>query len=275
MTVAAGTKYFIDPSIAVGYAYQIGIGNPDFASVQLPAVQSNDFILAYLENGSWLKTMVAPGGTFDFPSGGVTSFDVTGIDSSLKLDPGDTTAFVTGLTFTADGSFTGTQTPITSGAAIPEPSTWAMMLIGFMGLGYAAYRQTRSNFVHKLTFALYLVTCSLASINTANARSLINAITNLEESGSIYGNSNGLSWQHNNLWRVLTKGPNYKGAEVQKLYDFAFTDEGRDEIIRGMNGNNGLHKPFRECFKNFNLWAIANGFPPMTEQELRSGLHSP
>ena len=141
MTVAAGTEYFVDPSIAVGYAYRIGIGNPDFASVQLPAVQSNDFTLSYLENGSWLKAMVAPGGTFDFPSGGVTSFDVTGIDPSLMLDPSDTTAFVTGLTFIAEGSFTGTQTPITSGSAIPERSTWVMMLLGFAGLGLAGCRR--------------------------------------------------------------------------------------------------------------------------------------
>jgi PEP-CTERM motif len=27
--------------------------------------------------------------------------------------------------------------------AIPEPSTWAMMLLGFAGLGYAGYRQAR------------------------------------------------------------------------------------------------------------------------------------
>jgi hypothetical protein len=26
---------------------------------------------------------------------------------------------------------------------IPEPSTWAMMLLGFAGLGYAGYRRTR------------------------------------------------------------------------------------------------------------------------------------
>jgi hypothetical protein len=26
---------------------------------------------------------------------------------------------------------------------IPEPSTWAMMLIGFAGLGYAGYRRAR------------------------------------------------------------------------------------------------------------------------------------
>jgi hypothetical protein len=26
-------------------------------------------------------------------------------------------------------------------SAIPEPSTWAMMLIGFAGIGFAAYRR--------------------------------------------------------------------------------------------------------------------------------------
>jgi hypothetical protein len=30
------------------------------------------------------------------------------------------------------------------GAAVPEPSTWAMMLIGFAGLGFAGYRRTRA-----------------------------------------------------------------------------------------------------------------------------------
>jgi hypothetical protein len=30
-----------------------------------------------------------------------------------------------------------------SGAVIPEPSTWAMMLLGFAGLGFAGYRHAR------------------------------------------------------------------------------------------------------------------------------------
>ena len=30
-----------------------------------------------------------------------------------------------------------------SGSVIPEPSTWAMMLLGFAGLGFAGYRQAR------------------------------------------------------------------------------------------------------------------------------------
>jgi hypothetical protein len=29
-------------------------------------------------------------------------------------------------------------------SGVPEPSTWAMMLIGFTGLGYAAYRKTKT-----------------------------------------------------------------------------------------------------------------------------------
>jgi hypothetical protein len=29
------------------------------------------------------------------------------------------------------------------GGAVPEPSTWAMMLLGFAGLGYAGYRTSQ------------------------------------------------------------------------------------------------------------------------------------
>jgi hypothetical protein len=31
-----------------------------------------------------------------------------------------------------------------SGAVIPEPSTWAMMLLGFASLGFAGYRHARN-----------------------------------------------------------------------------------------------------------------------------------
>jgi hypothetical protein len=29
------------------------------------------------------------------------------------------------------------------GGAVPEPSTWGMMLVGFAGIGFASYRRTR------------------------------------------------------------------------------------------------------------------------------------
>ena len=31
--------------------------------------------------------------------------------------------------------------PLTIAAAVPEPSTWAMMILGFLGLGFMAYRR--------------------------------------------------------------------------------------------------------------------------------------
>ena len=64
-------------------------------------------------------------------------------------------------TFMADGSMTGTGTALgipvlsvsknigsmvisgVSGAPIPEPSTWAMLLLGFGGLGWVGYRASR------------------------------------------------------------------------------------------------------------------------------------
>jgi hypothetical protein len=35
----------------------------------------------------------------------------------------------------------------TTASGVPEPSVWALMLIGFAGLGFAGYRRTRSGIV--------------------------------------------------------------------------------------------------------------------------------
>ena len=134
MTVVAGTTYFVDPKVAVGYSFAIGAGNPHFASVLLPAVQANPFDVSFVYNGMSFSDMVAPETVFDFPTLGVDAFTVTGIDPSDGLDPGDTTAFITGLTFTGDGTFNGTQTPITEVVATPEPVSITLLASGFLGL---------------------------------------------------------------------------------------------------------------------------------------------
>src|SRR5208283_700529 len=56
-------------------------------------------------------------------------------------DPNNATAFITDVAFEGAGNFTGTMTPIT--VSVPEPSTWTTLLIGFAGLGFAAYRKGR------------------------------------------------------------------------------------------------------------------------------------
>lgn len=141
MTVTAGATTYIDPTIATGYIYQIGADNPDFASVTLPTLpnQSNPYEIEW--DGGLDTAFVLGGHTFDFSGGGVSEFDVTGINVANGLSPTDPTAFVTALTFAGTGSFTGTMTPIT--ANVPESSTWVMMLAGFAGLGLAGYRASR------------------------------------------------------------------------------------------------------------------------------------
>ena len=46
------------------------------------------------------------------------------------------------FTFTALGGESGFMVTANVASAVPEASTWAMMLLGFVGLGFAAYRKT-------------------------------------------------------------------------------------------------------------------------------------
>lgn len=114
--VEVGIPCFIDPYIAVGYDYKIGAGdNVRFASVTLPEVGDNFFDL-YLFNGSTFylaKKDLMAGEKFSFDPEGVTQFRVLGIAKTAELDPNNTTAFITELTFTETGKFTGTMTPLT------------------------------------------------------------------------------------------------------------------------------------------------------------------
>ena len=138
MAVDPSQTYYLDPKVATGYIYQIGEGDPNFASVLLPNIGNATPYQLYLWNGSKFvfDTSLAAGLVYDFAAGGVSEFEVLGIDPNLGLDPSNATAFVTGLTFEGAGAFDGTMTPVT--ASIPEPSTWAMMLVGFAGLGFVA-----------------------------------------------------------------------------------------------------------------------------------------
>jgi hypothetical protein len=60
-----------------------------------------------------------------------------GAQNSAMIDPIITTKATAGTLIFSPG--VGGATP-----SVPEPSTWAMILIGFAGLGYAAYRRERA-----------------------------------------------------------------------------------------------------------------------------------
>jgi hypothetical protein len=63
-----------------------------------------------------------------------------GLSSAAALSTGANTtiASFTGLTDGSGGTFSGT---VTVTAPVPEPSTWAMMILGFLGVGFVAYRK--------------------------------------------------------------------------------------------------------------------------------------
>ena len=138
--VIAGTPISIDPQAATGFIYKIGTGDPNFASVELPAVQNPNPYDVYLWNGSKFvfDTTLDPNTVFDFGGNGVSEFEILGIAASVGLNPNSATDFVTTLTFEGSGTFTGTMTPV---IGVPEPSTWATLLLGFVSLGIVGYRR--------------------------------------------------------------------------------------------------------------------------------------
>jgi len=130
---------FIDPLLAIGYDYAIGARDPNFASVIFPNVGDGLFELIF---GSTTQT-VAAGVQFFFPAGGVSQFSVRGIETSAGLDPGDVTAFITGLTWVGLGEFTGTMTPLVqfvSSSAVPLPGSLVLLGVGFVALAWATRR---------------------------------------------------------------------------------------------------------------------------------------
>jgi hypothetical protein len=133
---------FIDPIVAIGYHYEIGLGDPNFASVILPSI-GDDIYDVFFQG---LSHTVLAGDQFFFPVGGLASFTVRGIEPSAGLDPTNPLAFVTGLTFVSEGQFTGIMTPLTLDipASVPEPSSLVLILAGLAMVGFIPQRLPRS-----------------------------------------------------------------------------------------------------------------------------------
>jgi len=137
--VSADSVTFIDPVVATGFTYRTGAGDPNFKAVQVATNVGDGLYQVWAWNGAtWLEIAanLAAGASFDFTAhgyaAGVDRFEIRGIESSAGVNAFDLTAFVTGLTFVGDGSFTGSMQAIT--ADVPEPATWALWLAGLAGL---------------------------------------------------------------------------------------------------------------------------------------------
>jgi len=102
-----------DPLAAI--QYKNGKFN-GFAANELFTFGGNQYDLL-ISGGTW-QIYLAPGGNTDL-----------------------STTFVSGYFNIGDNQLTG-KTPFTPQvAAVPEPATWAMMILGFVGVGFMAYRR--------------------------------------------------------------------------------------------------------------------------------------
>ncbi|MBD1389778.1 nidogen [Neiella sp. HB171785] len=119
---------FIDPDVAIGYDYVVDSG-PNFRSVTLPAGFDDD-IFQVIFDGQ--MATVNAGQEFFFGADGVSEFRVTGIDIANMIDPSDTNAFVTGLSFVSSGDVSMRQIPITQyvpgPSPVPEPAPLLLVL---------------------------------------------------------------------------------------------------------------------------------------------------
>jgi opacity protein-like surface antigen len=124
-----------DVGIGTSGTVQSFLGQPGVTNQQAHLVQGINVMLLNVSDASGASVGNIPF-TIDVPftftldtsdaGFGEANFSSSGISTALSLGP-------TQLIY---------QYPSPDGAA-PEPSTWAMMLIGFVGLGYAGYRKTR------------------------------------------------------------------------------------------------------------------------------------
>jgi hypothetical protein len=81
-----------------------------------------------------------------FSPGSISSFGGTqDYDFSVSLNATDVLSFVVNGGSVNDCGFCNLSTGLTAQiSAVPEPSTWAMMILGFAGVGFMAYRRKQN-----------------------------------------------------------------------------------------------------------------------------------
>lgn len=134
---------FIDPPVATGYDFSAEGGALFTSAIFTSALNDADGYGLY--DGSTFLGQVAIGQAFSFASP-LAAFQLRGIDPINMLQPGDPLAFVSGFTFDRAGTVTVTQNPFVENitGAVPETSTWAMMILGIGLIGATLRRRSVS-----------------------------------------------------------------------------------------------------------------------------------
>ncbi len=139
-------RIWIDPVVAIGYNYIVNSG-PAIRTIVLPANIGDgmyDLWLFDTLTGAYYDSGVhiAGGTIYDFGVGGVTNFSIRGIELGAGLDPNNTAAFLTGLTFEGIGNVQMRMVPLTTttGTGVPEPGVLALVALGLGALRFTRRR---------------------------------------------------------------------------------------------------------------------------------------
>ena len=132
----------------------IGTGSGTVQTVSALAGKIHDVILTSVifNNGVDPAITLTPGsGISQIAAGGGYQFDVAGL-GGVAIYSG----IVNSLTFNydvpvGDGAYSGTLSFDPTGA-VPEPGTWALVLVGFAGIGFAMRRRPKQNVRVKYAF---------------------------------------------------------------------------------------------------------------------------
>ena len=140
ITISLSTTSAPVNGLSTSLSQNIGPDNKTVYAAVLPAVQN---------------------GVLDIPFS--TPFTYNPADGNLLVDLVETTPYSGGPAFELNGAsngvfsrgYSGQTIPVANNSglvtgfstAIPEPSTWAMMMLGFAGLGFAGYRKAKGRHV--------------------------------------------------------------------------------------------------------------------------------
>jgi Nidogen-like len=135
-------RIFIDPVVAVGYNYVVSSAQR-ITSVQFTTNLGDPNGYEIRDLAGNLLAVVNVNDIYNFTTP-VSGFRVTGIEASAGLNPLNTNAFVTGLTFDTGGQVQMSQTPITLDTGggpnnVPLPGSLVLLAVG----GLAFLRKIR------------------------------------------------------------------------------------------------------------------------------------
>ncbi|MDR3468413.1 MAG: PEPxxWA-CTERM sorting domain-containing protein [Xanthobacteraceae bacterium] len=113
--------------------------NPTFAATNFSFKLNGASVGGALSAVQFYPVSAGGGFDLDFANGDVVSLLFTAdLGSTGNLVVGPTSYSAEIQTFDANGT---REHGVGSISAVPEPSTWAMMILGFVGVGFIAYRQ--------------------------------------------------------------------------------------------------------------------------------------